>query len=323
VHGFTIMNSDSRYEEKDNVEAAVKEFKIRHTAIPLNTDHFLANLRKLVVHHDSPVYTISLYAHWLLIEAIARHRYRISISGTAADELFTGYYDHHLLYLQEVRQDPELHAVALNSWSQHIGPMTRNPHLKDPDVFVKNPQFRGHLYLDEDLFRGFLKEDFNEPFEEETYSPRLLRNRMLNEMFHESVPPILHEDDHNAMYYSVENRSPFLDRALFDFSNSIPTRYLIQNGYTKALLRDAMRGLVPNQILDSRRKVGFNAPIFSFLDVHDPAVRKDLLNDSPIFDIVRRDKVEALIRKPDLPNSESLFLFYFLNSKIFLEEFAS
>ena len=53
-------------------------------------------MRTLVRHHDAPVYTITYYAHWLLMESIAAHGYRISVSGTAADELFTGYYDHHL-----------------------------------------------------------------------------------------------------------------------------------------------------------------------------------------------------------------------------------
>ena len=68
--------------------------------------------------------------------------------------------------------------------------------------------------------------------------------------------------------------------------------------------------------------MGFNAPIFSFLEVHNPQVRSYLLDSSPIYDHVRRDKIEALMEKTDLPNSESKFLFYFLSSKMFLEEFA-
>jgi asparagine synthase (glutamine-hydrolysing) len=84
-----------------------------------------------------------------------------------------------------------------------------------------------------------------------------------------------------------------------------------------------MRGIVPDCVLDSPRKVGFNAPIFSFLDVHDPDVRSYLLDESPIFDHVCREKIETLIARPDLPNSESKFLFYFLSSKMFLEEFAA
>ena len=91
----------------------------------------------------------------------------------------------------------------------------------------------------------------------------------------------------------------------------------------KAVLRDAMRGIVPDRVLDSRRKVGFNAPIFSFLDVTDRDVRGYLLDGGPVFEHVRRDKIEELIARPDLPNSQSKFLFYFLNSKIFLEEFAA
>ena len=145
---------------------------------------------------------------------------------------------------------------------------------------------------------------------------------MMNELFHESVPVILHEDDLNAMYFSVENRSPYLDRDLFDFCNSIPTRHLIRDGRAKAVLRDAMAELAPEAVMQSRRKVGFNAPIRSFLDTDNPAVRSELLRDSPVFDLIRRDKIEALLAKPDLPNSESKFLFYFLNTKFFLEEFS-
>ena len=142
----------------------------------------------------------------------------------------------------------------------------------------------------------------------------------MNEMFHEATPVILHQDDLNAMYFSIENRAPFLDRELFEFCYTIPSRYLMRDGLTKVVLRDAMRGIVPEQILNNRRKVGFNAPIFSFLDVKDPEVRSYLLDRSPIFEHVRREKIESLIENPNLLNSESKFLFYFLTSKIFLEE---
>jgi asparagine synthase (glutamine-hydrolysing) len=146
---------------------------------------------------------------------------------------------------------------------------------------------------------------------------------MMNELFHESVPVILHEDDLNAMYYSVENRSPFLDRELFEFCNSIPTRHLINDGRAKAILREAVRGLAPDGVIDNPRKVGFNAPILDYLDVKDADVRNYLLDDSPIYDFVRKDKIAQLIEKEELPNSESKFLFYFVNCKIFLEEFAA
>jgi asparagine synthase (glutamine-hydrolysing) len=322
VHGFTIVNSDERYAEQDLVDYAVAELGIRHTSIPANTDGFLPKLRTLVRQHDAPIYTISYYAQWLLMKSIAEHGYRISISGTAADELFTGYYDHHLAYLYEVSEDPELHAASKRAWATHVQPVVRNPYLSNPDLFINQPDFRGHIFLNSDSFAQYLIDRWEEPFIEARFTQSLLRNRMLNEMFHEAVPVILHEDDLNAMYFSIENRSPFLDRGLFEFCFSIPSRHLMRDGYAKAILRDAMRGIVPAGVLDSRRKVGFNAPIFSFLDVRDPEVRSYLLDDSPIFKYVKREKIETLIGRDDLPNSESKFLFNFLCSKMFLEEFA-
>lgn len=321
VHGFTIVNTDARYEEQDMVDYAVRELGIRHTAIPVDTSDFLPKLRTLIRQHDAPIYTITYYAHWLLMERIAEHGYRISISGTAADELFSGYYDHHLAYLYDIRHQSRLHEESVEAWMTHIKPIVRNPFLQNPNAFIENPALRDHIFLNAEQFAGYLHQPWAESFTETNYMDSLLRNRMLNELFHEAVPVILHEDDLNAMYYSIENRSPFLDRQLFDFCNRIPTRHLIQDGAAKAILRDSMRGIVPQKILDNRRKVGFNAPIFSFLNIHEPQVRDYLLDDSLIFEHVRRDKIESLINKPDLPNSESKFLFYFLCSKLFLEEF--
>lgn len=320
VHGFTIVNTDSRYEEWDMISLAIKELGVKHTAVPLSTNGFLDGLRSLIRYHDAPVYTITYYAQWLLMKSIAEAGYKISISGTAADELFSGYYDHHLAYLQEIHGSA-LHASSLASWKEHIQPLVRNPYLRDPDLFIKNETFRDHIFLDAEEFAGYLRFEWQEAFAEENYSKNLLRKRMLNELRHESVPVILHEDDLNAMYYSIENRSPFLDRPLYEFCNSIPTRHLIQDGRAKAVLREAVRGIAPNAVIDNRRKVGFNAPVMDFIDVSQKNVRDYLLDNARIYQYVKKEKIENLLGKKDLPNSESKFIFYFVNCKMFLEEF--
>jgi len=321
VHGFTVMSDDARYEEREQIEAAVRELGIRHTPVPITADHFRENLAELVRQHDAPVYTISYYLHWLLMSEVATAGYRIAISGTGADELLTGYYDHHNLFLHDVRGLSEFEP-ALAAWQTHIAPLVRNPYLQNPRLYFDNPGIREHIYLNAREFAGYLRNDWFEAFSESDYTPSLLRNRMANELFHEAVPVILHEDDLNAMYFSIENRSPFLDRRLFDICSRIPTRYLIRDGFAKIVLRDAMRGIVPDPVLDNHRKVGFNAPVTSFLKIDRPDVREYLLAPSPVFDRVRRDKIEILLSRKELPNSESKFLFNFLNAKLFLEEFA-
>ncbi len=321
VHGFTVVSKDGRYDEQEEVNYVVQELGINHTQVYINKEGFLDNIRKIVVHHDAPVYTISYYLHWILMGWIADKGYKVSISGTGADELFTGYYDHYNQYLCEMRDHQSPFEKAYKAWQEYIRPIVRNPFLKNPWLYFNRPDFRDHIYLDNDKFSEYLPGEWPDKFTETNYVDSLLRNRMLNELFHESVPVILHEDDLNSMYYSVENRSPFLDRDLFELSCRIPTRHLIQNGYTKAVLRDAMKGIVPDKILQNRRKVGFNAPVHEFLDVKDREVRESLLDDSLIFEHVDKGMMEKLIGKDYLENSESKFLFYFLNAKIFMEEF--
>jgi len=256
------------------------------------------------------------------MQAVARAGYKVSVSGTAADELFSGYFDHHNAYLAAMAvEDPVRYATAMAEWREVVEPIVRNPYLQDPDYLLRRPYSRDHIYLDAEYFAGFLATPFSEPFNESFFTEPLLRNRMANELLAESVPVILHEDDLNAMYFSIENRSPFLDIGLFDWCQSIPTRHLIRAGRAKAVLRDSVRGLVPDTILDNPRKVGFNAPILDYLDVTDPVVRAELLADSPVFEVLRKDRIAEMLDKASLPNSQSKFLFNFVNAKLFLEEF--
>ena len=149
-------------------------------------------------------------------------------------------------------------------------------------MFLENQNTQQHLYTNAKVFETYLTIPWHEAYKEDIWDKDILRNRMLNELFVETIPPPLHEEDLNAMYFSIENRSPFLDSGLFETCYATPTRYLVQDGKAKAVLREAMRGIVPDTILNSRRKVGFNAPLFGFLDRHDPEVRAQVLDLSLI-----------------------------------------
>ena len=322
VHGFTIVDNDARYNEEEMVDLAVKELQVEHDYVKLSEDNFLQEIQTLVSQHDAPVYTISLFTHWKLMKSIACKDYSISVSGTGADELLSGYYDHHNLYLYETRDDPSFNN-SLAGWEKHIAPIVRNPHLQNPKLYFENPEFREHIYFESSEFKKYLKNhEWDEGFNETTYSNDILRNRMLNELFHEGVPVILHEDDLNAMYYSLENRSPFLDRGLFEHCYSIPTNHLVRNGFAKVVLRDAMKDIVPHQILWNPHKVGFNANILSLIDLENKEFRNSLLNDSPIFEHVKKDKIERLLKNKEFPNSLSKFLFSFISCKAFIETYS-
>jgi len=320
IHCFSIIDSDERYNEHENIDTMVAALNCRHHTVHTSTEGFFDRMRRLVGYHDAPVVTISYYMHAFLSEAIAGEGYKIAISGTAADEIFTGYYDHYSMWLAAMHDRPSVDFDTLvHEWKSGMGAHVQNPGLQDPLCFVKNSNQRDHITLDRDLFSSFLTEPFEEAWTEETYSPELLRNRMANELFTEAVPILLHEDDKNSMLYSVENRSPFLDRALVEYIYSVPTEHLIGGGLAKKILRDLGEGIVPDSVRLDTRKRGFNASINSLVDKNDPETRDVLLSDSPIFDVVKRSAIEGFLNEDMQSNSFSKFLFSFISSKLFLE----
>ena len=65
---------------------------------------------------------------------------------------------------------------------------------------------------------------------------------------------MLKEDDLNSMYYSIENRSPFLSKKLVQYSLNINNSFYIKNGYSKFILRQALKGIL-NKVRLDRKKI--------------------------------------------------------------------
>ena len=290
-----------------------------HHLISASQKKPLERLNNLIEYHDAPVATVSYFVHSMISEAVHQSGFRVSFSGTSADELFTGYYDHFILHLNEVR-NIENYDQYLNDWSKHIGSFIRNPFLKNPDLYSNDPNFRDHIFDGSQELQDYFIQPYREDYTEERFTDNLLRNRMLNELFHEATPVILHEDDLNSMLFSIENRSPYLDTELQKFAYSIPVPNLIQNGYGKYILREAVAGILNEKVRLDRRKKGFNASINSIVDLSDPDIRGYLLDPkSEIFSFIKRESIEKLFNLFPTPNYLSKFIFNFINARVFLD----
>jgi asparagine synthase (glutamine-hydrolysing) len=195
-------------------------------------------------------------------------------------------------------------------------PLVRNPFLKDLSLKNKN-----NNYEDINSIKKFVKKITKKNKEKKFKNTDLLRNKMLNELFYEVIPVILHHDDLNSMYYSLENRSPFLDKNLFEFANSIPTNFLINQGYQKNVLRDSFKNTLNDQVRLDRQKRGFNTSINTIVNFRDPKINSYLFDkNSEINDFVNMKEIKKEI---DANNSNqfSKFIFSVLNAKIFIDAY--
>ncbi len=75
------------------------------------------------------------------------------------------------------------------------------------------------------------------------------------------LPAILKSEDRNSMASAVESRLPFLDHRIVEFARTLPSDYLCRGGWTKAVLRRALEGLVPEYVLRRPRKLGLPGPL--------------------------------------------------------------
>ena len=319
VTTFSIIDSDQRYNEEDNIMATARDIGCEYHLISASQEDPLTRLTKLIQYHDAPIATISYFVHSMISETISNNGFKVSVSGTSADELFTGYYDHFLLHLNEMRSSDEYNNY-LKDWSRDIRPHIRNTDLKCPSLYHQKPSFRDHIFDASNQINEYFLEPFKEEYSEEYFTENFLRNRMFNELFHEITPVILHEDDLNSMFYSIENRSPYLDRNLQKFAYSIPAKHLIKNGFGKHVLREALKGTLNDQVRLDKKKKGFNASINSIINLSDPEVRNYILDESSeIFQIFDINKISKIINNEFNENHFSKFIFNLINSKIFLE----
>jgi asparagine synthase (glutamine-hydrolysing) len=82
---------------------------------------------------------------------------------------------------------------------------------------------------------------------------------------HGTLPRILRNFDVHSMGHGIEVRLPFLDWRVVRYAFSVPDESKVAHGYAKRLLREAMRGVLPEPVRLRRDKIGFNAPIAYWL----------------------------------------------------------
>ena len=147
-----------------------------------------------------------------------------------------------------------------------------------------------------------------------------LKNKMLNELTLQSLPLALLEDDLNAMFYSIENRSPFLNKDLVNLAQNMPTHLLMKDSFNKYLLRVSSKGLIGDKIRLNREKKGFNASFYSIFSFENKRFKDWFFEaGSPIFEFVERKKLLKYFHPKGFVDLNQQGLFNVCSTKFFLE----
>ena len=317
---FSIVDIDDRYNELPNINRITRFLKCDNQVIKLKKKNFLENITDLSFHHDSPIATISYYVHNLLSKFMASKGIKVSISGTGADELFTGYYHHFLIYLNSIKNNKNYNSETF-IWKKNYSKIIRDKNLKNLNLF-KSKYLNDNIMFESKRLNYFFKDSLEKKITEKKYYIDKLKNRLQNELLHEIVPVILQHDDSNSMSNSIENRSPYLDKNLLAFARGLDSSWLINSSFQKKILRDFGKKYLPKSIYNDKQKVGFNASIESLIDINGRELNDFLFSDkkSFLYELCDIGELKKLLKMKNLPNYLSKFLFSIISTKAFLSK---
>jgi asparagine synthase (glutamine-hydrolysing) len=244
IHAFSYLPDDIRISEEEWIDLIGRAVGAVVHKVHLSGKELIADIDHLIEIMGEPFRDTRIYAQYRVFRLAREAGMKVIIDGQGGDELLGGYREF-------------LTARLLRSRRLESRP-------KPPPAWINDGWF---------LDRGA---EIAEA-EDDSQDERTLRVLLWRSLAETILPSLLRHGDRNAMYFSLENRVPFLTPDLVKFVLRLPDQYIIGPDRTsKALLRKAMRGLVPDGILDRSTKVPFTTPELQWLKELSPWVDKTL-----------------------------------------------
>jgi asparagine synthase (glutamine-hydrolysing) len=227
------------------------------------------DLDDLILSQGEPFGGTSIYAQYRVFRLAREQGIIVTLDGQGADELFAGYFGYPAQRMHSLIETGHWRAAAkfagadrdLPDWYRVIMPFEAMAQFAPLRVRhrVRRPLLSPLLDRSKLRERGI---DTGYPaVAAEPVRGGRLKTHLRSTLGDYGLPMLLRHGDRNSMRFSIESRVPFLDRGLTEFLFSLPEEWLVgPDGTTKRILRDAVRGWVPDAVIDRRDKIGFETP---------------------------------------------------------------
>src|ERR1051325_1981397 len=279
VKTFSIGFHEDSYNELKYARLTAEKFATDHHEFFVTPD-ICSIVDELVWHFDEPFADSSAIPTYM-VSKLAREHVTVILSGDGGDELFAGYTRYVVdrkrqgfarlpKPLRESLMRPLSEALPHAAWGRNylhnvsLDPISR--YLDSVSVFTSLN--RNSLYTS----------DFKSNLGSSSYVPTLFNDLVNHVQTGESLDQLLYLDsktylpgdiltkvDRMSMAVSLEARAPLLDHKLIEFVTNVPASLKLSGLETKYLLKQAVRDLVPAEILN-RPKQGFGVPIQEWIN---------------------------------------------------------
>jgi asparagine synthase (glutamine-hydrolysing) len=292
IKTFNIGFTEASYDESEYAKKVAAHFGTSHFSETLDLDLAKKLVPDVLSRMDEPLGDPSVIPTYMVSRFTRRH-VTVALAGDGGDELFAGYDPFAALNVAQAysRFVPSAVHRAIRGLVDLLPRSSRNMSLDfklrrallglSYPSSLWNPVWLSPMSPEmiADAFSTPLstEELYSEVLETWNASPKLsLIDRTL-EFFTRFYlqDGILVKTDRAAMMNSLESRAIFLDNDLVDFVRRLPSHFKYRDGQRKYLLKRALKGIVPDFVLE-RPKKGFGIPLVSWLrDIETPRADED------------------------------------------------
>ena len=301
IHTFSYIATEKSVCEEQWVDRVNQHVGAYVHKLFVTPQELARDLDDMIYTQGEPFGSMSIYAQYRVFQMAKANGITVTLDGQGADEILGGYIGfpgerirslldqgHPYTAIQFLRHWAQLpgRSMALGIRAA-LGECTSGvPHelLRMSAGLNKIPHWIDTRALDDMGLVGRVKR-----FQSDKYAyGRRIAAQMVNMLTKHGLPGLLRHGDRNSMRFSVESRVPFLTLDQVEFALSLPERYLISNtGETKHVFRRAMQGIVPDEILLRKDKIGFEPPEKEWLiSIADQA--REWLNEDMKIPFIRR-----------------------------------
>jgi asparagine synthase (glutamine-hydrolysing) len=288
LHTFSYVADDPVLSEQKWMQLVARETGVVAHLVEASPQELLHDLDRLIEIQAEPFGGTSIYAQYRVFRRAREAGIKVMLDGQGADELFAGY-RHYLpdrlagLLAKGRLMSAARLLTALSSLPEAnpSGTLARTLGHSLPEA-VQGSARRLTRYR---LVPEWLDEEWLAQRDVRLTDPgrttygSLARYRI--DTVRNGLRELLRYEDRNSMAASIESRVPFLTPALAEFAAGLPDDYLIApDGTGKLVLRQGLRGLVPDPILDRRDKIGFATPEASWLRTLAPWIEEVFGSDA-------------------------------------------
>jgi asparagine synthase (glutamine-hydrolysing) len=291
IHTFSFVASDERLSEERYVDIVNTEVGAHPHKVRPEDGDLSADLAELMRAQGEPFCTTSMYAQFRVFKAARAAGVPVILEGQGGDEMLGGYDGYAGQRMRSMLERGQIAKMVRFSggWRNWPGREGRSAWRALVGQLLPNTLYQHGLgfagvdarpnWLDVDaLDRAGVKLRPHRMARRRDGRGRRLMEVLLEAMTDTGLPSLLRYGDRNAMHFSVENRVPYLTVPFVELMLSLPEAYMVSEaGETKHVFRAAMRGIVPDVILDRRDKIGFETPMRSWLQRSSGSIRETLL----------------------------------------------